>query len=221
MKTRALILALALAGLCISVHVSTGADAPAAGVPDTARVTPSQPKPVATQPVDLAICLDTSGSMSGLIDSAKQKLWAVVNELASATPAPDLRVGLIQYGNDGLDPTTGWVERKLGLTSDLDEVYNQLFALTTNGGQEYVARAITLARESMEWSADPRALKIVFVCGNEPATQDPEITVSQACEAAIAHDIIVNSIYCGPPQSDEALGWQEVAKLADGEYGAI
>lgn len=221
MKTRAPILALALAGLCIAVHVSTGADEPAAAAPDTALVAPPQPEPAASQPVDIAICLDTSGSMSGLIESAKQKLWAVVNELASATPTPDLRVGLVQYGNDGLDPTTGWVEQRLDLTADLDEVYNQLFALTTNGGTEYVARAVTKARESMAWSTDPRALKIVFVCGNEPATQDPEITVADACQAAVTNDIIVNSIYCGSPKSDEASGWQDVARLADGEYGAI
>jgi len=220
MKVRALVLGLALASLGVSIPTSTVAQEPAAATPAATQAAPPEAV-AATQPVDLAICLDTSGSMSGLIESAKQKLWAVVNELASATPTPDLRVGLIHYGNTGLDAATGWVEQKLDLTADLDEVYNQLFALTTNGGQEYVARAITKARESMTWSAAPRALKIVFVCGNEPATQDPQIPVTEACQAAVTQDIIVNSIYCGSPQSDEALGWQDVAKLADGEYGAI
>ena len=180
-------------------------------------------EPIADEPrpVDLAICLDTSGSMSGLIESAKQKLWSVVNELVQATPTPYLRVALIQYGNDGIHPETGWVEKKLGLTTDLDEVYKQLFALTTSGGTEYVARAMTVAREQLEWTPHPDALKIIFVCGNEPATQDPEITVEQACKATITQGIIVNSIFCGNVTEGEQTGWLTVARLADGRYAAI
>ena len=44
------------------------------------------PEP-ATRDIDLAICLDTSGSMTGLIESAKQRLWALVNDLALALQA--------------------------------------------------------------------------------------------------------------------------------------
>jgi len=121
MKVRALVLGLALASLGVSIPTSTVAQEPAAATPAATQAAPPEAV-AATQPVDLAICLDTSGSMSGLIESAKQKLWAVVNELASATPTPDLRVGLIHYGNTGLDAATGWVEQKLDLTADIDEV---------------------------------------------------------------------------------------------------
>lgn len=181
----------------------------------------AQPVAEELRPIDLAICLDTSGSMSGLIEAAKQKLWAVVNELVQATPTPYLRVALIEYGNTGIHPETGWVEKKLDLTTDLDEVYKQLFALTTNGGTEYVARAMTAAREQLEWSTDPEALKIIFVCGNEPATQDPEITIEEACKATISKGIIVNSIFCGNSAEGEQTGWLTVARLADGRYAAI
>jgi len=193
-------------------HLGQGASA------QVATAVPPAGEPV---PVDLVICLDTSNSMDGLIESAKQKLWAVVNDLASADPTPDLRVGLVQYGNDGLSSETGWTQMMLDLTVDLDEVNKQFFALTTNGGTEFVARAITVARERMSWSPAPGALKIIFVSGNEPATQDTEITTEAACKAAIAQDIVVNSIFCGDMAEGINTGWQDVAKLADGEYASI
>jgi len=217
MKTRIALVSLVAVAAAIGAAIAQVPE----GAP-AATVAPPPPATVAeTQPVDLAICLDTSGSMSGLIESAKLKLWAVVNELASAKPTPDLRVALLHYGNDGLDEETGWTKVLLDLTVDLDKVYEHLFALSTNGGTEYVARAVTAAREQMAWSTDADALKIIFVCGNEEATQDPDITTQDACKAAITQDIIVNSIYCGDPGSNEALAWQEVAKLADGQYAAI
>src|SRR5205809_7325473 len=87
--------------------------------------------------VDLVIALDTSSSMDGLIDSARAKLWDVVNLLATAKPKPVLRVGLISYGNTGYDAQAGWVRKESDLTTDLDGIYAKLFALRTNGGEEY------------------------------------------------------------------------------------
>jgi hypothetical protein len=183
----------------------------------------SAQEPAATteRPIDVVVCLDTSNSMDGLIASAKQRLWAVVNELATAEPTPYLRVGLLHYGNDSLNAETGWVEKKLDLTTDLDEMYNQLFALTTNGGTEYVARAITAAREQMAWTDDPEALKIIFVCGNEEATQDPDIRIEDACKLAVTDGMIVDSIFCGAKDEGERTGWLTVAQLAEGRYAAI
>lgn len=171
--------------------------------------------------VDLVIALDTSSSMDGLIDAARQKLWDVVNVLSQARPQPVLRVGLISYGNDGYDSRTGWVRKESDLTTDLDGVYAKLFALRTNGGTEYVARAVSDATRTMQWSQDPKALKIIFVAGNEPATQDPAIQVSDAVASARGHHIFVNAIYCGPNSASEALGWREVARLGSGRYAAI
>ena len=85
--------------------------------------------------IDLVLCLDCSGSMDGLLESAKTKLWAVVNELAKAKPAPALRVALFSYGNDGYDPASGWVRVDCPFTGDLDAMFGKLSALSTNGGQ--------------------------------------------------------------------------------------
>jgi hypothetical protein len=171
--------------------------------------------------VDLVLCLDTSNSMDGLIDSAKRKLWAVVNDLAKLDPAPNLRVALYSYGNDTYDPKKGWVRKDLDLTTDLDEVYKQLYALRTKGGTEYVARVTRDALADLKWSEDKDGLRILFVCGNEPATQDPEVRLESVASQAKSKGVVINTIYCGPASHPEAVQWKEFAMIAGGKYANI
>jgi hypothetical protein len=175
----------------------------------------------ARRSIDLAICLDTSGSMDGLIDAARQKLWGMVNDLALARPAPRLRVALLTYGNDGHPAADGWVSVQTDFTEDLDLVSQKLFALTTNGGTEYVGRVLAAALDKLAWSGDPKALALAIVAGNESADQDREVSFRDACKRAITRGITVNSIYCGNPQDELAPGWREVATLADGQFACI
>lgn len=174
-----------------------------------------------TQAVDIAICLDTSSSMDGLIDSAKQKLWAIVNELAVAKPRPVLRVALYQYGNSGLKSADGWIQQLCPLTDDLDAVYSKLFALKTNGGEEYVSRVCLVASDQLDWSKDKDALKMIVVAGNEPATQDKANPLKETCQKIIARGIIVNTIFCGQETEGRNTGWSDVAAWADGRFAAI
>ncbi len=173
--------------------------------------------------VDLVIALDTSGSMDGLIDSARQKLWDVVNLLAQAKPTPILRVGLISYGNTdpGYPASEGWVKKDSDLTTDLDSIYSKLFALRTNGGDEYVARAVRVGTRDMQWTQDANSLRIIFVAGNEPANQDPLIPVEAAVAEAKEKHIFVNAIYCGNENAGEAVGWRQVAQIGGGRFAAI
>lgn len=175
----------------------------------------------ARRPVDLAICLDTSGSMTGLIDAARRKLWDITNELAKAEPTPRLRVALLTYGNDGHPAREGWVRLDSGFTEDLDAIYQNLFALTTNGGTEFVGRVLQASLDRLDWSASPQALKLVYVAGNESADQDAEVPFRDACRRAIARGISVSAIYCGPGGDAIAPGWREVAALADGRFASI
>ena len=177
--------------------------------------------PPARPPVDIAICLDISGSMDGLIDSAKARLWSIVNDLATAKPVPQLRVALLSYGCDAYDPTTGWVVVDSGLTEDLDLISQKLFALKTNGGTELVGRVVDDAARKLEWSTDPNALKIIVVAGNEGADQDTTVTYQQASKTSIERGILVNSIFCGSQGDPIAAAWAEVAKLADGQFLCI
>jgi hypothetical protein len=201
----------------LAVASALPAQAPPPAVAVVARAAAASP----ARPVDLAICLDVSGSMNGLLNAARQNLWAVVNDLAKLQPAPTLRVALLTYGCSAYEPEKGWVRVDTQFTTDLDLVSEKLFALATNGGEEYVARVMQTALTELSWSSDPNALKLMFVAGNEPATQDPKVDGPSQSKAAIGKGIVVNTIYCGNPAHEEAAGWRAVATLADGKFAAI
>lgn len=183
--------------------------------------TPVVIPPPANPIVEIAICLDTSGSMEGLIDAARQKIWAIVNEFVFAEPQPVLRVALLTYGNDGHSAENGWVQQKVGLTEDLDMVSKLLFEQVTNGGTELVGRVVSAATKRLPWSTHPDALKLIVVAGNESADQDTTVRFADASKAAISSDIMVNAIFCGALNHVDAAGWRQVAQLADGQFAAI
>jgi Mg-chelatase subunit ChlD len=174
-----------------------------------------------SRPVDLVIALDVSGSMSGLIESAKQRLWDIVNELAQARPQPDLRIAIITYGSPAYGAQSGYVRIDTPFTRDLDAVQQTLFSFGTSGGDEYVARAVHTAVNDLAWSSDPKAMKVLFVAGNEPANQDPLISVVAATRGASARRIVVNTIYCGNKQDGDAAGWRDVATQTNGLFASI
>jgi len=178
-------------------------------------------KPVAAKDIDLVLCLDVSNSMDGLIDSAKQKLWDIVNDLAKVKPTPKLRVGLYSYGCSTYDSRNGWVRKELDFVTDLDLVFQKLFGLKTNGGDEYVARVCRDAIRDLGWSKQKDALKILFVCGNEPASQDPTIKLPEIADLAKKSGVLVNTIYCGGADDGDGRDWRELALLAGGRFANI
>ena len=171
--------------------------------------------------VDLVIAVDVSGSMRGLIDGTRMKLWEAVRLLGRAKPMPTVRVGLISYGGKFADPRAGYVRKELDLTTDLDAVSQKLFALQIRGSQEYVARTVQTATRQMAWDQDPSTLKILFVAGNESAEQDPLVTLTEALGEARQRGILVNAIFCGQEGAREALAWRRVAAMGGGEFAAI
>lgn len=206
--------------LLLALAAASAAQGPAPAVAPVVSV-PAPTGPNQGRTIDLAICLDISGSMDGLIDAARQNLWAVVNDLATLRPVPTLRVALLTYGCQTHDAERGWVKVETGFTTDLDLVSQKLFALTTNGGEEYVARVVRTALDELQWSSDKGTLQLLFVAGNEAATQDPTLAATDAAKAAIARGIVVNTIYCGASTDAIAGGWAEVAKAADGQFASI
>jgi hypothetical protein len=174
-----------------------------------------------TRDVDLVIALDVSGSMTGLIDSAKQRLWDIANELGRAEPSPDLRVAILSYGRPGYGADSGYVRVDLPFTSDLDAVNQTLFAFQTDGGDEYVARAIRTSLDALQWSTAPDALRMIFVAGNESAEQDPQFSIADVTRAAVERDIMVSAIYCGDDTDAIAPGWRSVAMGTNGTYASI
>ncbi|MCP4898177.1 MAG: VWA domain-containing protein [bacterium] len=173
--------------------------------------------------VELAILLDTSNSMDGLIDQARSELWQVVNELTESTrdgEHPELLIALFEYGNDRLPSEGGHVRRVLAFTSDLDRVSEELFALTTNGGSEYCGKVISDAIDELEWSSSSKVLKLVFIAGNEPFDQGT-LNFRAACKAAIGSGVVVNTIHCGDHETGVKEHWREGARLTGGEYLSI
>ena len=218
MRSRPLLLSVGVT--CALILASAPALSPAQEAPSAERSRSAQDRPPRIQ---VALLLDTSSSMSGLIDQARTQLWSIVNELAEATQQgvqPELEVALYEYGNDGLSAESGYVRRRLGFTRDLDRVSEELFALTTNGGSEYCGWVMQQALAELEWSQDPRDLRVLYVAGNEPFTQGPVDFRTVAAEAR-ARDIRVNTIHCGPAQQGVAGFWHEGAQLAGGAYLSI
>ena len=173
--------------------------------------------------VQLALLLDTSGSMEGLIHQARAQLWKIVNEFNTAKRdgrTPELEVALYEYGNDSISADRHWVRQITPLTRDLDEVSRRLFALSTNGGSEYCGAVIREAVQTLAWNAGPGVYKAVFVAGNEPFTQGP-VSAVEACRAATGKGIVVNTIHCGSSQEGVNGGWQQGAMLAEGSYLCI
>ena len=173
--------------------------------------------------VQIAILLDTSGSMSGLIEQAKGQLWKVVNQFISARQngrQPEVQVALYEYGKSSLPSESGWIRQIAPLTTDLDKISEELFALKTNGGEEYCGWVIKDAVEKLPWSFAPETYKTIFIAGNEPFTQGP-VNYADSCKAAIAKGIIVNTIHCGGEAAGINTKWQDGALLADGKYMII
>jgi hypothetical protein len=170
--------------------------------------------------VQIAILLDTSSSMEGLIGQAKTQLWKIVNEFISAKQngkTPVVQVALYEYGKDSLNPKDYWIRQIQPLTRDLDKISEELFALTTNGGEEYCGAVIRRAVNDLAWDPSPNTYKAIFIAGNEPFTQGP-INPIKSCKEAIAKGIVVNTIHCGPESEGIQGHWNEGALVADGKF---
>jgi hypothetical protein len=159
--------------------------------------------------------------MSGLIEGAKQKIWSIANEITSAKPTPDIRIGLIGYRDRGDE----YVTKAFDLTTDIDAIYGHLQAFHAAGGgdtPESVNEALHEAVNKMSWSQDAKALKIIFLVGDAPPHMDypgapkyPEV-----CQAAMKHDLIINTIQCGTIAETTPV-WREIARLSEGRFDAI
>ena len=189
-----------------------------------AIATPAElPRDTVQDTVQIALLLDTSSSMDGLINQARSQLWTMVDQMGRMTRVVDgktrgvrVELALFEYGNTRIPAADGYIRQVLPLTGDLDRVSEQLGALFTNGGDEYVGQAITKAVSSLAWSKDPAAMKFVFVAGNEEFDQGP-VSAAAAMKAAAGADIHVQLIYCG----NEEPTWKAAANLAASDLMTI
>ena len=171
--------------------------------------------------IEVCFVLDTTGSMGGLLEGAKQKIWSIANEMISAQPTPELKLGLIGYRDRGDD----YVVKTFSLTDDIDSIYGHLREFQAGGGgdaPESVNEALAEAIHKMPWSSDNKVLKIIFLVGDAPPHMDypngpkyPDL-----CREAAKKDLIINTIQCGEMAETKPI-WQEIAKLSEGSYVGI
>jgi Mg-chelatase subunit ChlD len=181
----------------------------------TAPTSQSKPR------IEVCFVLDTTGSMGGLIEGAKQKIWSIANEMISAQPTPELKLGLIGYRDRGDE----YVVKTFSLTDDIDAIYGHLREFQAGGGgdaPESVNEALGEAIHKMPWSSDSKVLKIIFLVGDAPPHMDypngpkyPDL-----CREAAKNDLIINTIQCGEMAETKPI-WQEIAKLSEGSYVGI
>ena len=172
----------------------------------------------------LALLLDTSNSMDGLIDQAKSQLWKIVNELSAARcgdgSKPAIRIALYEYGNNGLPSSEGYIRQVSGMTTDLDLISEKLFALRTNGGDEFCGQVIRTSLDQLDWSASQADLKIIFIAGNEPFTQG-RMPYQNACGLAREKGVVINTIFCGDFSEGINTSWKAGADITGGSYMSI
>jgi len=176
------------------------------------RVTTNQ-RPV----VDVVFVLDTTGSMSGLIETAKEKIWSIASTMASAQPTPEIRIGLIGYRDKG----DAYVTRRIDLSDDLDSVYASLMEFQAGGGgdtPESVNKALYEAVHHMSWSNRDQAYQVVFLVGDAPPHMDyNEVQYPAIVNAAIEKGIVINTIQSG--NLPMTVGpWNAIANLGHGKF---
>ncbi len=168
--------------------------------------------------IEVVFVLDTTGSMSGLIQAAKEKIWAIANTLATTKPAPNIKMGLVGYRDRGDE----YVTKRTDLTDDLDAVYEQLMGFRANGGgdtPESVNQALHEAVTKIRWSKDEDSYRVIFLVGDCPPHMDYEDDVKypETCKTAAKAGLIVNTIQCGNHRATEPI-WNDIAGRAEGRY---
>lgn len=170
--------------------------------------------------IQVAILLDSSNSMDGLIEQARTQIWSVVNAISKVKKngkAPVFEVSLYHYGNDTLPSSEGFNRMLNELTTDLDGVSESLFSIKTNGGQEYAGWVIDSALQQLKWSNNSSDFRVIFIAGNEPFDQGNH-DWEKAVKQAVKEDIIVNTIYCGYSENSESNLWVTAANQGKGSY---
>lgn len=172
-------------------------------------------------PIEVCFVLDTTGSMGGLIEAAKQKIWSISNEIVKAKPTPELKIGLVAYRDRGNE----YITKPFPLTDDIDKVYAHLMEFRAEGGgdePESVNEALAVAVQKMPWSKGSRVLKMIFLVGDAPPHMDypNDVLYPEICQQAVKKDIIINTVQCGS-LAETTSDWKKMASLGEGHYTSI
>ena len=169
--------------------------------------------------IQVAILLDVSGSMDGLIEQAKSRLWNIVNTLTTLKyrgESPQIEIALYAYGT-GNRYEGDYMYQITPLTTDLDLISEKLFALRTSGSEEYCGTAISRATKELEWGSNESDMKLIYIAGNEIFEQG-KISYKTSIPQALKKDIYVNTIHCGNPETGIRDLWRDAAVRGKGKF---
>jgi len=177
--------------------------------------------PPSQKTLEMVFVVDTTGSMGGLIEGAKQKIWSIVNDVMQRQDRPKVKVGLVAYRDNG----DAYVTQVLPLSEDLDKVYSTLMDYQADGGgdtPENVRRALAEAVEKAGWTKqNTNTAQIIFLVGDAPPqnyAQEPDVLATTA--KAVRQNMIVNTIQCGDAPDTRQI-WQQIALRGEGKFFAI
>lgn len=179
--------------------------------------------PDAETKIQVAILLDASNSMDGLIEQAKSRLWNIVNTLTTLKyngKEPGIEIALYMYGNDGLSEKENYIKKITPFTGNLDLISEKLFAITTYGGSEYCGAVIDDAVKNLDWGDGESNMKLIYIAGNEEFTQG-SVSYIESVNAARKKDIFVNTIHCGSYDEGVSGFWKDGADKGKGKYFCI
>lgn len=178
-------------------------------------------KPDGKPRVEVVFCLDTTGSMGGLIEGAKQKIWAITNQVVSGRPTPEIKLGLVAFRDRG----DTYVTKVFDLTTDLDEVHKNLKSFKAEGGgdaPESVNQALFESVTKIKWTTGKETLRLVFLVGDAPPHMDyaDDVKYTETCKLAVEKGIIINAVLCGG-DADAKKVWLDVTAKAGGAFMQI
>ncbi|RYZ21330.1 MAG: VWA domain-containing protein [Chitinophagaceae bacterium] len=192
------------------------------GIEALAAAPAQAPVPFAGPRIQVALLIDVSGSMEGLLEQAKAQLWNLVSLLGKAEcpqGSPRVEIALYEYGRQD-DARSGYMRQLSPFTTDLDSLSKTLFALRTTGSNEYCPQVIFRSTQDLGWDTSGATYRAIFIAGNETFWQGP-VSWTEACRAAQAKGIIVNTIYCGDRGQGITEHWNLAGECGKGSYTNI
>jgi hypothetical protein len=190
---------------------------PASPVQKVVETSAPPPKPPS---VEVVFVLDTTGSMDGLIEGAKRKIWSIANQIQRGQPKPEVRIGLVGYRDLG----DAYVTRTYGLSEDMEDVYAHLRRFRADGGgdtPEHVNRALADAIRKMQWREGSNVLKLIFLVGDAPPHDGREgLYTRDLTREAAEKGITINTVRCGDAEDTER-SWRTIASTTGGMFTSI
>ncbi len=216
------LIAISLVVLLADITSAQQAEKPATDVAKNDALPDSNVTDTIDRPkVEVVFVLDTTGSMSGLIEAAKQKIWAIANTLVEARTAPEIQFGLVSYRDRG----DAYITQVTPLSDDIDEVYTVLMGFQAGGGgdgPESVNQALHESIHKIKWTPGDHVYRVIYLVGDAPPHMDydDDITYRESCKMAAGRGIFVNTIQCGN-MAETGTVWKEIAQMAEGQYAQI